>query len=262
VFHLSRKFAFPVALLFAALVPLHAQTSTTAAVAVTVTSSANPSVFATGVTFTVSVAGPTSASPVPTGTVNATLLGPILLGSATLDGSGKATITVPGAPGLGALARFGLPAGSDQITFSYSGDNKYKSAQSTFTQFVNKADTITTAAVSGSAQPLRLTATVKINEPSAVTSPFSLPAILSSDDPTGSVQFFNGATLLGTATLAPSGLFTATATLPVVTVPASLTAVYAGDNNYNGSTSATVGGGGKGTANLTITSSVNPSTSR
>jgi hypothetical protein len=38
-----------------------------------VTSSANPSVFADPVTFTIAVTAPTSTAPVPTGTVTATL---------------------------------------------------------------------------------------------------------------------------------------------------------------------------------------------
>ena len=262
MFHFSCKLIVPVAaLLFsAAWLPLHAQTTTAGVVTVTVTSSANPSTFAAPLTFNVAVAAPTSAGPVPTGTVSATLLGPILLGAATLDGNGKGSITIPVGAALYLPAPFSLPAGSNSITFTYSGDKTYTSAQSTFSQFVNKADTTTTAGVSGSAQPMHLTATVKIDEPVVVTGDFSLPGNLSSSAPSGSVQFFNGTTLLGTATLVPEGLFTATAVLSTVIVPASLTAIYQGDTNYNGSTSPTVGGGGTGTANLTISSSVNPAT--
>ena len=260
MFQLIRNFTAPAAvlLLSVALLPLHAQSTTAPAVSLTVTSSANPSVFAAPVTFTITVAGP-SAGPIPTGTVGASLLGPIFLGSAPLDASGKAVITVPGPSAAFGIAMVGIPAGSDEITFTYAGDTKYKQAQASFTQFVNKADTTTTAAIVGSAQPLHFKATVKIDEPVVVTGSYSLPGNLSSSSPTGSVQFFNGTTLLGTATLTPSGLFTSTATLGAVTVPASLTAVYVGDTNYNGSTSPTVGGGGKGTANLTIASNPNPS---
>jgi hypothetical protein len=259
--HFSRRFAVLVAalLLSVALVPLQAQ-STTAAVTITVTSSANPSVFATSVTFTITVAAPTSAGPAPTGTVSATLPGPILLGSAKLDATGKAAITVPAGPSIFQIAPWSLPAGENDITFSYSGDAQYKTAQSKFTQWVNKADTTTTASIAGNAQPLHLVAKVSIDEPSVVTGDFSLPGNFSSTAPSGTVQFFNGTTLLGTAKLLPSGLFTSTATLAVATVPASLTAVYGGDDNYNGSTSATVVGTGKGTVNLAVTSGVNPST--
>ena len=260
---LSCKFTAPVAVLLccASLFPLQAQSTTAAGVTLTVTSSANPSVFAQPITFTVVVAAPTSTGPVPTGTVTATLLGPVFLGAGTLDSSGKATITAPQQPSLLATPPWGLPSGSDSITFSYSGDTKYKTAQSDFTQFVKKANTTTTAAIAGSSQPMQLSATVSIDEPSASTTAFVVPGNLSNSVPTGTVQFLDGnpltaaAKLLGTATLSASGLFTSTATLTVTTTPASLYVVYAGDTNYNASVSPHVGGTGKGTVNLTVTSS-------
>jgi len=241
---------------------LKAQTTTTTApgVTITVTSSANPSVFAAPVTFTLVAAAPTSSGATPTGTVQATLPGPILLGEATLDSSGKATLTVPESPNSLANVPFGLPAGSDVITLSYSGDQTYKPAQSKYTQFVQKADSATTAAVNGSSQPAQLTATVTINEPSS-TIPFQLPGNLSSSSPTGTVQFLDSTPstasvrLIGTAILTPSGLFTSTATLTVDSVPANLVAVYLGDNNYDGSSSPPAGGTGKGTVSLNVTAS-------
>jgi len=246
------------------LIPLRAQPSGTNAsgVSITVTSSANPSVFAAPVTFTVVVTAPsTTGAATPTGTVQAALLGPVLLGAATLDSAGTATITVPQAPGSQGNAPFGLPAGTDVITFSYSGDKTYKAAQTAFTQFVKKADSATKAAVNGSSLPSQLIATVSINEASASTSAFSLPGNLSSSSPTGTVQFLsenplnNAVLLLGTAMLKPSGLFTSTATLLVDNVPADLVAIYLGDNNYNGSSSPPAGGTGKGTVTLNVTAS-------
>lgn len=262
--HLSCKFAAPVAALFlsAALVPLQAQSTNAAGVTLTVTSSANPSVFAQPVTFTIVVAAPVSTAPVPTGTVTATLLGPVFLGDGALDDKGKAVITVPPQPSPLATPPWGLPAGSNSITFSYSGDTTYKAAQSSFTQFVNKAATTSTAAENTSAQPLVvLTATVSIDEPSVSGSQFAVPGNLSDSVPTGTVQFLDGnplnaaVRLLGTATLQASGLFTSTATLTVTTVPAYLYVIYGGDTNYKGSVSPYVTGTGKGTVNLTVTSS-------
>jgi hypothetical protein len=250
-------------LLSAACFALNAQTTAAPAAAATITvaASANPSTFASPVTFTVTVAAPASSAAVPTGTITATLLGPIFLGNGTLDRNGQATITVPGGPQLSlTTSAYGLPAGSDSITFAYSGDAKYTAAQSTVTQFVDKANSTTSTSIDGSAQPLHLSATVRIGAATAASSPFTLPGNLSSDDPTGTVQFFNGTTLLGTATLSPSGLFASTATLPSVTVPASLTAVYSGDNNYNGSTSIPNNQTGKFAPSLTVTPSVNPAT--
>jgi hypothetical protein len=102
VSHLNRSiFRLIAALpLFAVLPPLHAQSTTASATAVTITatSSANPSIFGSPVTFTVVVAGPTATAPVPTGTVIASVSSRTLIGAATLDGTGTATITVPNKP--------------------------------------------------------------------------------------------------------------------------------------------------------------------
>lgn len=89
---------------------------------------------------------------------------------------------------------------------------------------VAKTDTTTTLAVSDAdveaGTSVDLTATVA---PSAAG---------------GSVEFFNGATSLGTATIAGSIATLSTTALPVGTN--SVTAVYAGDTAHNGSTSAPV----------------------
>lgn len=259
MFHLDRKLVAPVAavLLAAGLSPLRAQSSAVGAVTVTVTSSANPATFGAPLTFTVAVT-PAVAAPVPTGTVTATLSGTYILGSATLDSIGRSVIAVPPVSPA-TIVFWGLGAGSNAIAFSYSGDTRYGPAQSMFTQWIDKADTTTTAAVIGSAQPLRLSATVSIKEPSVTPAGFSLPGNPNGSAPSGTVQFFNGATLLGTATLSPSGLFTSTASIASVTVPADLIAVYAGDANYNGSTSSGTVQGGPRPVTLTLISSANPS---
>ena len=132
-------------LIVAALLPLYAQ-STKSAATITVISSANPAVYAARLIFTVAVAG----SPVPGGTVSATLAGnPVA--SATLDDTGRAVIAVPQMPG----------AGSNAITFAYSGDARYAPAQLAYTQFLTKANTHTAAVID---RNLRLTATVRIDE--------------------------------------------------------------------------------------------------
>jgi uncharacterized repeat protein (TIGR01451 family) len=70
--------------------------------------------------------------------------------------------------------------------------------------------------------------------------------------PTGALQLFNGSTLVATATVTGG-----TATFAYVA--GNLTAVYSGDNNYSGSTSAVTTFFTPATSSLTITSSVNPS---
>ena len=225
----------------AALFSLQAQ-STNGAATVSVTSSANPAVYAAPLTFTVAVAPPVAGSPVPTGVVSATLAGSHSLDSATLDAAGRAAIAVPQAPGTG----------SNTITFSYSGDTRYAPAQSTFTQFLKRANTHTDAVLNGN---LPLTATVRIDESSANVE----PSASAGSAPSGTVQFFDGTTLLGTATLAPSSLLTSIATLPASTTPATLTAVYSGDANFNVSRSASAVRTGTGSVTLSVTSSANPS---
>lgn len=254
-----RRFIAPLtaALISAALVPLQAQSATTA-VTITVSSSANPAAYAAPVTFTVAVAPPGTGSPAPGGSVSLNLAG-YPLGGASLDGAGRAILTVPASPGLFAGAPWGLGAGSNAIVFAYSGDARYAPSQATFTQWINKANTGATASVSGNVQPVSLSATVSINEPSAGTSGFVLPSGSGSSAPSGTVQFFNGTTPIGTATLTPASLFTSTATLPSAVTPANLTAVYSGDANYNPSTSSSAVQPGLGAVTLTATSSANPS---
>ena len=255
-----RRFVVPLsALISAALVPLQAQSTAAGAVTVAVSSSANPAVYAAPLTFTVVVAPPAAAGPAPTGLVSASLAGLYQLGAASLDSAGRAVLQVPSNPGLFATLPPGLGAGSNTITFSYSGDARYAPAQSAFTQWIGKANTATTASLTGGIQSLVLAAAVSIHEPSVATTGFAFPGGSSGGAPSGTVQFFDGTTLLGTATLAQSSLFTSTATLAVTVVPAALTAAYSGDADFNPSTSSAAVQPGQGAATLTVTSSANPS---
>jgi hypothetical protein len=57
-------------------------------------------------------------------------------------------------------------------------------------------------------------------------------------DPSGSVQFFSGPTLIGKAPLTPSTLLDVTSTATLNTANGASSAVYSGDANFQGSTSA------------------------
>src|ERR1700691_70208 len=82
----------------------------------------------------------------------------------------------------------------------------------------------------------------------AVTPPFA----------TGSVQFFNGSTLLGSAIIANNQAQITTTTLPVSTN--SITASYGGDGNSGTSTSSAVSQTvNPARATVTLSSSANPS---
>jgi len=210
-------------------------TSTSAAIAQTVNktapilalaSSPNPSVPGQAVTLT-AIMNPAAA----TGTVQF-LDGSTSLGTVTIAG-GSATLTVPT-----------LAVGSHPITAVYSGDANYLTATAAATQTVNQMATSVTLASSAN--------------PSAAGQPVMFTATLSSSSATGTVQFLDGATALGTGTIASGS---ASLTVPALAVGThSITAVYSGDANYLGSTSAAVSQTvNKMATSVTLASSANPS---
>ena len=171
------------------------------------TSSLNPSGTGVAVTFGASVY-PTDA----TGTVQF-FDGSTAIGSTAVSG-GAATFTTSS-----------LAAGSHSITARYSGDAKYAgSTSAAVAQTVNTTKVNTTAVVTSSAssvtagQSVTFTATVS---PSAAT---------------GTVQFKDGATVLGSATLSGGKATYTTSALTAGTH--NISATYAGDSSYNSSTSA------------------------
>ncbi len=115
-----------------------------------------------------------------------------------------------------------LAAGSHSITARYGGDTNYTgSTSSTLTQSVNKANTTTTLASS--------------SDPSRNGQTVTFTATVSPAGATGTVQFFDGSTSLGTSLLTAGK-----ATLAISTLSAgqhSITTKYFGDTNYNISTS-------------------------
>jgi hypothetical protein len=177
----------------------------------TVASTANPSAFGESVNFTATVTAQTSGT--PTGTVT------FSDGNTTL---GQATLT----NGTASYSTSALSTGSHSITASYSGDSNFTASVSTaLSQVVQKAATTTTL----SAAP----GTANVNQSVALTATVT-PG--NSGVPTGPVSFLDGVTQIGSASLNGSGLATfSTSTLAAGTH--SITAVYGGDSNLNGSTS-------------------------
>jgi Bacterial Ig-like domain (group 3) len=197
----------------------------TTASTTTLTATPNPVKHGFLVTFTATVAatGGSNTSTVPTGFVNFVLNGSII-GTSALNGSGQATFTSTT-----------LPLGNDNVTAIYVGDATYASSSS----FLGEADvdvvnqitttitlsaTTTTPAAGGSDL---LTATI--------TPGSAGPAL------TGTVEFFDGGTLLGTdanGILSDGQSFFLWTNFTLGSH--SLTAQYLGDNRYNGSTSSPV----------------------
>ncbi len=183
----------------------------------TVTSSVNPSVFGQPVTFTATVSAVAPGVGTPTGTVTF-LDGGSPIGTGTLSG-GIATFTTSA-----------LAVGNHTITTSYGGDGNFNGSTGSLTgnpQVVNKDNTTTTITAntpnpSKVNQAVTISATVTANAPGAGT-------------PSGSVQVSDGVGELCTITLS-SGSGSCSLT-PQAAGTDTLTAIYSGDGNFNGSSS-------------------------
>jgi len=198
----------------------------------TLTSSLNPSVNGKAVTLTANV----TASPSGTATGTVTFKnGSTSLGTATLSG------------GVAKLTTTTLPVGGDSLTASYGGVSLYfPSVSSTLSEVVNES---TTTSVASSVNPAVYGQTVVFT--AKVT-----PSI--SGTPTGSVEFLDGTTSLGTAALAGGSATFSTHTLAAGAH--SISVDYLGSSTYAASTSAklteTIN---KAATTAVVTSSVNPS---
>lgn len=179
----------------------------------TVSPSANPASYGTAVTFTATVKNNGTAA-APTGTV-AFNDGSTPLGTGSLNSS----------TGVATLTTSSLTAGTHNIAAVYNGDSNNAPSSMVLAEAV-QGTTTTTVAAGGSSvfsgASISFTATIT-----------GSPGV----GPTGTVTFKDGPTALGTATLSSGTASFATASL---TTPGthSITAVYSGDSNYSGSTSA------------------------
>ena len=168
------------------------------------------------------------------------------LGSTQLDATSNAPGTFAYTPAIGTV----LPVGSNTLNavFTPTDPTSYTGG-SISTTIVVLQDTTTTVLTAATNPAIEGT-------PDALTASVSGNAAA----PTGTVSFYNGATLLGTVTLTPSTGDTSTATLSVSNLAIgtnTLTAVYAGNTNFAGSSgqlSLLV----KGTSAITITGLVSP----
>ena len=189
------------------------QTVSQAGTTTTVTSGANPAGFGQSVTFSVRIQS--SSSGTPTGTVT------------LLDGSSSLGSTALPANGVTQFAITSLASGAHAISASYSGDtNSGGSTSSVLTETVNPASS--TVSIAASPNPAAFGQAVVLT--AAVT-----PSV-SGDQASGAVTFFDGAASLGTANLSNNSAQLSVSNLAVGSH--SITAQYAGDANFNGSTAA------------------------
>lgn len=200
----------------------------------------NASVFA-GISVTFTSVVSRADGVIPSGAVTF-LDGTVAIGTATLNGTGTATLTTST-----------LAGGSHSISAQYGGDaNNLASTSSTVSETIQpiatgaKIAASSNPAVAGAA--LQLTATVVQSGTTGVGGAFS-----------GTVTFFDGTTLVGTATVSAAGI----ATLSVTSLSVgshSLSASYGGSANYVASTSGSISEAVvSALTSTTISSSLTPS---
>jgi hypothetical protein len=181
------------------------QTVQSATTQIILTTSTNPAIYGTPVTFTAAVTG--NGGVVATGLVTFTD-GSISIGSGLLNSNGVAVLT------LSTLA-----PGTHAIVASYAGDSNISASSST-PQMVSVKQ-LTSAVLASSANPVM------------TLSPIVLTATIANSgvgEATGVVTFTDGSAQLGTATVNASGF--ASLTIPSLSAGNhSLLASYAGDND-------------------------------
>ncbi len=183
------------------------QSVQTIATTTSLTASPNPSIYGGAVTLT------------------ATVLRAGATGQVVFSNNGVAVATANLVSGQAQVSIATLPVGSNSLTAEYSGDTTHAgSTSAALPQIVTPA-----------AYPTSVTLTSSAN-PSIAGLQLWLTATVSPATATGTVQFLDGATLLGTATLAGGWATLSLSTLPVGTH--SITALYSGDVNYLAGTSA------------------------
>ena len=210
------------------------QTVNPAPTSAAVASSVTPSIFGQSVTFTATVnnaAGPGVSTATPTGSVQFSIDGAAFGTPVPLSGSGAA---VTGRSG--ATATLTVSGSPHTIRAVYTNlDGNFVGSSGTLNQTVNPAPTSTMVISSTNpsiiGQPVTFTATV-VN---------TTGVAISTATPTGSVQFMDGASVLGTAQTL-SGAGTATLTTSALTAGThAITAVYTNsDGNFTGSTSSSL----------------------
>jgi len=219
-----------------------------------IVSSAKSSQYGQAVTFTATVT-PVSGNGKPTGKVTfsdgskkiaseilrATSLNVGHVDKGTQKISGIVSLVAGAIPSV--TLNYQLPVGRHNITAVYSGDSNFASSVSNnLTQAVKKATTTTKLLSSANpsvyGQPVMFTATINWGDGRTAKSVH----------PTGTVQFLDDSTKLGTVTFTPSVKGGETATLTVTALPGTasagltagthtITAVYAGSRNFAGSVS-------------------------
>lgn len=219
----------------------YAQSVAAAQVAVTLSTSPNPSVFGQSITAHASVAPVAPATGHPSGAIKFSIDGQI------------SYVTIVN--GVADLSTSGLAVGNHAIIATYLSDdaNFIAGASDQQTQTVNKAATKTTVTTSSSpsvfGQPVTFTASVAAVAPGA-------------GNPSGAITFTDGSTVLGTVTVDSSTGEQASITVSSLAVAThAITATYSGDDSFNGSNGVVAQIVQRGHTATLVTSSANPAQS-
>jgi hypothetical protein len=208
------------------------QTVTRAQTSTVIASSANPAASGQGVQFTATVTPVAPGAGNPTGTVR------FFVNGANLGSPAAVVDGVAVSPNFASLT-----PGTYKITATYSGDGNFVGSDGLLDQGAGQAVTKGQTSITVSSGP----------SPAAYGSPVTVTTDVSAvapaqRTPTGVVQVWEGDELLGSSSLAPTSVpTTSEATFVTTGLSAgthSLTAVYVGNFNFNGSsatTSQTVG---------------------
>ena len=183
---------------------------------------ANP-VAGSSDTLNVTIAPPAGGTaPAPTGTV-----------TIMLDGGASGTVGVtPGTPSTASYTLEDIALGSHTVEATYNGDSNYAGADSqTITITAARGSTVTTV----TATPPTLTAGTPETLTATIAPTGAVPG--ATYTMTGTIAFYDGATQLGQAAVSNNSATIGGVTL-ANNVSHSITAVYSGDTNWVGSTSA------------------------
>jgi len=180
----------------------------------TLTSSLNPAPYGQSVTFSVTV---TAGAATPTGNITFTD-GATVLSSQPLQSVGATTASAQ-------FTTASLTAGSHSITATYNTTTGSSASSASLTQVVTGI--ATTATLSSSLNPAPYGQTVTLTA--------SVSGSTGSGPPTGTIRFMDGASVLATQQLAPSGALTSSAAFASSTLSAgvhNLSAVYGGSGAF------------------------------
>jgi hypothetical protein len=199
---------------------------------INLTVNANPAVIGTTTTLTSSASTISENSPVTlTASVKQTSGSTAPSGSVTFYNGGTSLGTASLSAGSASLSTSSLPGGSNSITAEYAGTSTFNASTSgAITVSVSSATVSTTTTLTASA--------ASIAQNSTVTFTANVKPASGSSNATGTITFYNGAAMLGSATLSAGAATFATSSLPVGSN--SITAAYSGASSFNSSTSSAV----------------------